>query len=317
MPSSPANPSDPAPPAGSAPLTVRALLTDSSARLEAAGVASPRVDAEFLLAHVLGCSRGVLGLAPDPTPGQAGQFLALVDQRAARVPLQYLLGTAAFRHLEVAVGPGVFVPRPETELLIDLVLRDLSAPAPIAVDLCSGSGALALALAQEAPAATVIAVERAPEALVWLRRNVTRLDPAGRVTVVAADVTDLVADVGTGALAGVAGRVDAVVCNPPYVPEGAGVGTEVGFDPLDAVFAGGDGLRLMPAVIALAAVLLRPGGVVAIEHDESQGESLPALFAAVGGWSAVAGHTDLAGRPRFVTARRSPVPFPEPVPPAG
>lgn len=267
------------------------LISDATAELAAAGVATPRVDAELLLAHVLGIPRSRLLLAAEPGSADADRFAGLVRRRAAREPLQHLTGTAPFRYLELAVGPGVFVPRPETELLVDAVLAHTPG---IVVDLCAGSGALALSIAQEAPGSSVYAVERSPEALTWLRRNA---EGTG-VTVLAGDVRD-------GDLcAELRGTVDVVVSNPPYVPAAIEVDAEVRADPAEAVFAGADGLELVPAVAARAAELLRPGGVVAIEHDDTQSQSVPALLRADGRWADVVDHLDLSQRPRYVTARR-------------
>lgn len=277
-------------------MTARDLLAAATARLDAAGVASPRVDAELLLAHVLGVERGRLVLAGTLSPAAVAEYDALVARRAAREPLQHLTGHAPFRHVDVAVGRGVFVPRPESELLVDAVLDGLHGlTRPVVVDLCSGSGALALALADEVPAARVVAVERPGPALEWLYRNTEH----SAVEVVEADVAD------PNLLSELHATADAVVCNPPYVPGGAEVEPEVWADPDVAVYAGVDGLALMPAVIARAAELLRPGGVAAIEHDDSHGQSVPALLVADGRWRAVAGHRDLAGRPRYVTATRA------------
>jgi release factor glutamine methyltransferase len=220
------------------------------------------------------------------------EFARAVERRAAREPLQYIVGRAAFRYVEVAVGPGVFVPRPETELLVDAVLPAL-APTATVVDLCAGSGALALALAHEVPGARVYAVERSPAALPWLRRNAA----ASGVIVVEGDVAD------PALLPELSGRVDAVVSNPPYVPAGTYVEAEVHADPADAVFAGADGLAVVPAVIARAAALLHPGGVLAIEHDETHAAAVPALLG--DGWRDVADQPDLTGRPRYTTAVRA------------
>jgi release factor glutamine methyltransferase len=259
-------------------------------------VPSPEVDAALLLSHVLGVPRTQLLLAPEPSAEQADVFDLLIARRAAREPLQWIVGTAAFRNIEVAVGPGVFVPRPETELLVDAVLPVLrAAPHPIAVDLCSGSGALALAVADEVPAARVIAVELDGPAAEWLRRNAS----GTRVEVVLGDVVD--ADV----VDDLAGQVDAVVCNPPYVPTGTDVAAEVHFDPEHAVFAGPGGLALLPYVIARAAELLRPGGLLAVEHDDSHGRAVPELLDADGRWREIADHRDLADRPRYATALRN------------
>ena len=284
--------------------TARETLVHAEHLLAAAGVTSPRVDAELLLAHVLGVPRGRLSLVPSATDAELATFSALVSRRSAREPLQYLLGTAAFRQLELSVGPGVFIPRPETELLVDAVLALLSTlPRPLVVDLCAGSGALGLSVHQECPAARVIAIERSPDALGWLRRNATALADDGRYAMVAGDITDpgLVADPGVAPLVGSA---DVVLCNPPYVPCETAVDIEVGHDPPAAVFAGVDGLALMPAVSSLAAKLLRPGGVLAVEHSDGHGAAVVALFLRSGQWVDVVDHVDLAGRDRFVVARR-------------
>ncbi|MEV6926183.1 peptide chain release factor N(5)-glutamine methyltransferase [Dactylosporangium sp. NPDC051485] len=271
------------------------MLATATRTLAAAGVASPRVDAELLAAHALGVPRARLLTASLDRAGAAG-FARLVAGRAARVPLQHLTGHAPFYGLELAVGPGVFVPRFETELMVEWALARLTPQARV-VDLCSGSGAIALAVATRLPTAQVYCVERSEAALAWLRGNVARLAPG--VEVVVGDVAD------DAVLAGLTGTVDMVLCNPPYVPESAPVDVEVAeHDPHEAVFAGADGLDLMPAVARAAARLLRPGGLLAIEHDDTQGGSLPRLLAATGHFGDVEDHRDLAGRPRYTTARR-------------
>ena len=276
--------------------TARVLLTAAAARLRAAGVASSRVDAELLLAHCLGVDRSRLPLVDAVPAGAETRFAAALARRVRREPLQHILGRAPFRHVELAVGPGVFIPRPETELLVDAVLPTLrAADAPVAVDLCAGSGALALAVADEVPGSRGYAVERSAAALHWLRRNTAGTG----VEVVAADVRD------PDLLTGLRATADAVLCNPPYVPAAVPVEPEVRADPAEAVFAGADGLELMPAVLARAAELLRPGGVVAIEHDDTHGESLPHLLAVHGAWRDIIAHRDLAGLARYVTAMRS------------
>jgi len=214
--------------------TARVLLTAAAARLRAAGVASSRVDAELLLAHCLGVDRSRLPLV-DAVPAAAEtRFAAALARRVRREPLQHILGRAPFRHVELAVGPGVFIPRPETELLVDAVLPTLRATgAPVAVDLCAGSGALALAVADEVPGSRGYAVERSAAALHWLRRNTAGTG----VEVVAADVRD------PDLLTGLRATADAVLCNPPYVPAAVPVEPEVRADPAEAVFAGADGLE--------------------------------------------------------------------------
>jgi release factor glutamine methyltransferase len=275
---------------------------------------------------VLAVDRGRLPLVRQVTPEAAARLRALVSRRAARVPLQHLTGEAYFRHLTLTVGPGVFVPRPETESVVGWAIDMLAVttrpagpgpagPAgPLCVDLCAGSGAIALALADEVPGARVHAVEADPAALVWLRRNVAATGLP--VAVHAADVTgapapaDGWADIPVlDALAPWAGAVDAVVSNPPYLPDSdrGNVSPEVGeHDPPWALWGGGgDGLAEPRAVVAAAAALLRPGGLFAMEHADDHGAPARALLTETGDWSDVATHGDLAGRDRFVTARRA------------
>ena len=271
-------------------------LATAVADLSAAGVESPRVDAELLAAHVLGISRGRLLLIDSLRPTELSRFTELVAERARRIPLQHLLGTAAFRHLELQVGDGVFVPRPETELLAGWGIAQ-TAPGSTAVDLCSGTGAIALSVADEARPGRVIAVERSPAALAYLRRNAAAFPG---VEVVEGDVTD------PDLLAELHGDVDVLLCNPPYVPDGTAVPPEVAeHDPAEAVFGGADGLTVLRPVVALAATLLKPGGVVGIEHDDVHGEAVPALLRADGRFVEVTAHLDLSGRPRYTTARRT------------
>jgi release factor glutamine methyltransferase len=270
-------------------------LARATARLAEAGVASPRVDAELLAAHTLGVGRGRLLLIDTLRGDELRRFTGLVEQRARRIPLQHLLGTAAFRHLDLAVGPGVFVPRPETELLAGWGIAR-TAPGDTVVDLCSGTGAIALAVADESAPGRVIAVERSAAALEYLRRNAAQF---GVVEVVCGDVTD------PGLLAQLRGRVDVLLCNPPYVPEGTAVPPEVAeHDPAEAVFGGADGLAVIRPLIALAGALVRAGGVVGIEHDDLHAAAVPDLLRADGNFVEVAAHEDLTGRPRFATARR-------------
>jgi release factor glutamine methyltransferase len=274
----------------------RTLLTVAVETLSAAGVPAARADAEQLLAAALGVPRTRLAAVETVDADTAVRFAQLVARRLAREPLQHLVGTVAFRYVEIAVGPGVFVPRPETELLVDAVLPVLRAsPHPVAVDLCAGSGALALAVADEVPSATVYAVERSPSALHWLRRNCA----GSNVQVVAADVAD------PGLLPQLTDRVDAVLANPPYVASDEDVDPEVRHDPADALFAGPDGLSVLPAVVATARRLLRPGAVLSVEHGDQQGTAITALLSGDDGWRQVVDHRDLAGRPRYVTAERT------------
>ena len=254
------------------------------------------MDAELLLAHVLGIPRTALLTREELPDGAAARFADLLDQRAGRVPLQHLTGRAPFRHLELAVGPGVFVPRPETEQLAGWALERLSALAePVVVDLGSGSGALALAIAQEHPGARVYAVERDPVAIEWTRTNAA----GSTVQVLAGDMTD------GGLLRDLDGAVDVVVSNPPYVPDDALLPQEVvEHDPPLALWGGPDGLDVVRGLLDTAARLLRPGGWLGIEHADQQGVALPALVRAHGAWTDVEDHPDLAGRPRYTTARR-------------
>jgi release factor glutamine methyltransferase len=272
------------------------VLAAAAAELARAGVESPRTDAELIAAHVLEVPRGRLLLIDTLRPDERHRFGTLIAERARRVPLQHLLGTAAFRHLELSVGDGVFIPRPETELLAGWGI-DRTAPGATVVDLCSGTGAIALSVADESAAARVIAVERSPVALSFLRRNAAGFPS---VEVVEGDVTD------PDLLEHLTNQVDLVLCNPPYVPVGTAVPPEVAdHDPAEAVFGGADGLTVIRPVIGLAATLLKPGGLVGIEHDDRHGDAVPALLRSDGRFTAVTAHPDLAGRPRFATARRT------------
>jgi release factor glutamine methyltransferase len=276
---------------------LRLAIMEAERILADAGVASPRVDAELIAAHVLGAERGKLMLTPLVDRQVIEAIGQLVHQRAKRIPLQHLLGWAVMGAVTLEVGPGVFVPRPETELLLEWGLELLAGRQnPVVVDLCTGTGALALAVAAERPDAEVHAVEIDPTALAWARRNME----SSRVRLHAGDVTD--PDLCTE----LDGRVDLVLCNPPYVPVGTVVPPEVGeHDPFKAVFAGTDGLTVIRHVVNLSARLLRPGGGVAIEHDDTHAESVPELLATRKVLTDVKDHDDLAGRPRFATAIRT------------
>jgi release factor glutamine methyltransferase len=284
-------------------VTLRALLDHAVAVLTAARVPSPEADAELLIAHVLGVSRGqVQAQIVTGTPLDAEQRLSvleLVERRAAREPLQHLTGRAAFRSLDLAVGPGVFVPRPETEFVAQLAIDALQAVAggaPRAVDLGTGSGAIALALATEVPHAEVHAVENSPRAFIWARENV-RTVGAPNLRLVFADLADALPDLD--------GALDVVVSNPPYIPVGAiPRDPEVRLhDPEAALYGGLDGLDVVHAVSATARRLLRPGGTLVLEHGELQGADIRALLTA-DGWTAAATTRDLLGRDRATTALR-------------
>ncbi|MEV6659939.1 peptide chain release factor N(5)-glutamine methyltransferase [Nocardia fluminea] len=285
-------------------LRLRPLIVEAAARLAEAGVGSPVPDAENLAAHVLGTERMRLALIPMIEPEIADRYRALIEQRAARIPLQHLTGTAAMGEIDLAVGPGVFVPRPETELLFAWALAYLETlphdHTPIVVDLCTGSGALALAIAHARPDAEVHAVELDPDALTWARRNAdTRIaEGDSPITLYADDVTD------PALLSPLTGRVDLVVANPPYIPESATLDPEVAdHDPHRALFGGPDGLDVIRAMIPNIARLLRADGATGIEHDDTNGGGVAALLAAAD-FSDIAEHADLAGKPRFVVARR-------------
>jgi release factor glutamine methyltransferase len=285
-------------PATTTPGRLRTTIDDAHRRLAAAGVPSPRHDAEELAAFVLGCPRGKLLAAGDLSAGQHTVFAELVSRRESRVPLQHLTGRAPFRYLELAVGPGVFVPRPETESVAGWCIDALAAAAvasPIVVDLCTGSGAIALSIAHEIKGATVHAVEREFEAFRWASRNATGTG----VVVHHADAAD--------ALSELDGIVDLVVGNPPYLPDAHRdlVDPEVrDHDPDAALWGGPDGLVGPRLVEGSARRLLRAGGLVAVEHADHQGGAVAEIFRAAGVWSHVAVRQDLGGRDRFVTARR-------------
>lgn len=275
------------------------LVREAAQRLAAAGVPSPDFDAAELLAHALGTTRPGLALVAEVPEDRARAFEELVRRRAAREPLQHLTGTAAFRHVELAVGPGVFTPRPETELLAGWGVEQAAAVVaegrePVVVDLCTGSGAIALAVATEVPRARVHAVELSEDALAWAARNLAGTGTDLRQ----GDLADAFPDLD--------GTVDVVLCNPPYIPLDAyeSVAPEArDHDPHLALFSGDDGLEAMRVLERTAARLLRPGGVVGAEHADVQGEAAPAVFVAGGRWADVRDHRDLAGRPRYLTAR--------------
>ena len=281
---------------------LRLAVLEAERILTDAGVASPRVDAELLAAHVVGVPRGRLPMVPLVDPPVVEALRLLVSQRADRVPLQHLTGTAALGDLEVAVGPGVFIPRPETEVVLAWGLAALEGvEQPLVVDLCTGSGALALAVAHARPDAQVHAVERDPVALSWARRNADAQVAAGDTPV--ALYTGDVAD--PALLAALEGMAHLVLCNPPYVPAGAVLPPEVALhDPPAAVFAGPDGLAVIPDVVRTGTRLLREGGSIAIEHDDSHSVAVPALLSVRRVLTDVTDHIDLTGRPRFATARR-------------
>lgn len=275
---------------------LRRAIDSAAAQLAEAGIDSARVDAEQLAAHLAGTDRGRLALLAPPPEEFFDRFRDVVAARSQRVPLQHLIGTAAFGPLLLHVGPGVFIPRPETESLLEWAVAQSLPSQPCILDLCTGSGALAIALARHWPAARVIGVDISEEALGYARRNAA----GSAVELVRADVRT------PGLFAELDGRVDLVVANPPYVPDGAELEPEVAqHDPPRAVFGGPDGMAVIPSVAELAARLLRPGGLFAVEHDDSTWASTVEAVAQTRSFDDVVAHNDLAGRPRFVTAQRS------------
>ena len=281
----------------------RTLLTKARKQLGEAGVASPEADAAILLAHVLDTDRNRLFLVDDVSDDDAKTYATLLARRAQREPLQHLTGVAYFRHVELAVGPGVFVPRPETELLAGWAIDQVTGTdRPTVVDLCTGSGAIAKSIADEVSGAQVHAVELSEDAYPWAVRN---LSGTG-VDLRQGDMADAFTDLD--------GTVDVVVCNPPDIPLEAweSVATEArDHDPDLALFSGQDGLDAIRILERRAAELLRPGGVVGFEHADEQGPGgdgggAPAVFSATGRWTDVRDHLDLAGRPRFTTAQLAP-----------
>jgi len=275
-------------------MTLRQVIDAAEAALTEAGVGSPRADAELLAAHVAGIDRGRLAFA-DAGPDFRERYDGLVAKRAKRIPLQHLIGTAAFGPVTVHVGPGVFIPRPETESLLEWAVGQQLSDSPIVVDLCTGSGALALALSRAWPDARVIAVDDSDDALDYARRNTA----GTAVELILADVT------APGLLADLDGQVDLIVANPPYIPDDADLEPEVAeHDPAHALFGGPDGMAVINRIVDHAARLLRDGGLCAIEHDDTTSVRTVEAFTRTGQFVDVTARHDLTGRPRFVTAKR-------------
>ena len=271
--------------------TIRNLLGWAQERI-------PAADARLLLADALGLPLSHLLLAPEPTPVQIDRFAEHVAARHTGTPVQYLTGRAPFRTVEVEVGPGVFIPRPETEVMTGWVLKQLAAitdRTPIVVELCAGSGAISLAIATEHPGAEQYAVELDDLAVEYAARNLAGTGVELRGGDMAAAFPEL------------DGTVDVVIANPPYIPLDvfSTIPAEVrDHEPTLALFSGDDGLDALQVVAGVAARLLRPGGVVAAEHAEVQHESAQQVFVDQGTFDSVRDHVDLNDRPRFVTARR-------------
>ncbi|HMH59387.1 MAG TPA: peptide chain release factor N(5)-glutamine methyltransferase [Galbitalea sp.] len=273
------------------------------ARLETAGVLTPEVDAELLIGHVLELSRGEVQAkaiaGAELRSDQYDELSSMLDRRVAREPLQHITGRAFFRSLTLAVGPGVFVPRPETEQVAQFAIDALKAvpgPVPVGVDLGTGSGAIAFSLATEVPHSQVYAVEVSAEAFEWATRN-RELTGATNAALVLGNLAD--------ALPELDGRVDVVISNPPYIPADA-IPRDVEVqlhDPSVALYGGADGLDVVRQVSATALRLLHPGGTLVLEHGELQGATIADLLRA-DGWIAVSTHRDLLGRDRATTALR-------------
>ncbi len=275
---------------------LRRAIDSAAAQLAEAGIDSARYDAEELAAHLVGAERGRLTLIDAPDDEFFGRYRDIVAARSQRVPLQHLTGTAAFGPVTLRVGPGVFIPRPETEAVLEWATTQPLGPRPVIVDLCTGSGALAVALARHRPAARVVGVDDSDAALAYARHNTQ----GTAVELVGADIT------ATEPLTELDGRVDLVVSNPPYVPDGSAVEAEVAqHDPPHAVFGGADGMAVIAAVVRLAGRWLRPGGLFAVEHDATTSARTVELIQAAGLFEDIEARRDLAGRPRFVTARRA------------
>ena len=288
---------------------VTALIDSATKLLEQAGVSSPQVDAQLLLAHTIGVQRSQLLTADSLTSQQELEFEALVARRANREPLQHLTGVAHFRHISLAVGPGVFIPRPETELLVEAAIAHLkNIPQPrLVADLCAGSGAIALSLALEVPGTTVHAVELSDAAVKWLTRNVSehaaQLEAAGSQVIIHhgnAGDRDLLSEF--------AGKFAAIVSNPPYIPN-AMIPRDPearDHDPAIALFSGDDGLAAARDIVLVAGEALAAGGFFGMEHADVQGESMPNLLNEMTGiWSQVKDNQDYNKLPRFTTALRS------------
>jgi len=281
--------------------SLRRAIDRATARLAEGGIDSARSDAEHLAAHLLGAERGRLVLLDAPAGEFFSRYDAAVAERSRRVPLQHLTGTAAFGPLTLDVGPGVFIPRPETEAMLAWATAQRLPSRPLIIDLCTGSGAVALALARHAAdlglQARVIGVDNSEAALEYARHNAAGMP-----------VELLCADVGEpGLLPELQGQVDLLVANPPYVPDGALVEPEVAeHDPGSAVFGGPDGMAVIEPVVRHAGRLLRPGGLLAVEHDDTTSSRTAETIDRTGLFVDIEARRDLTGRPRFVTARRGP-----------
>lgn len=287
-------------------MRLNSLLADAAQQLAAAGIDTPANDARLIAAHLLGVRpTELLFAAPDEAFGPA--FDAAIARRAAREPLQHITGVAHFGPHTLAVGPGVFIPRPETELLAEWAsstLDDAPVPHPTVIDLGTGSGALAIAIAARHPSARVIAVEASATARGYAERNAE--GNRASIRVLAGDMTD------PDLLAELSGQVDLIVANPPYVPETPDLDPEVYVDPPEAVFSGADGMDAIRGLVPVAARLLKPGGALGIEHDDTTSQAVLDVVAASGQFTDARPLADLTGRARFVTASKLPLCPPPP-----
>jgi release factor glutamine methyltransferase len=274
---------------------LRGAIDSATTLLADAGIDSARYDAEELAAQLAGSERGRLSLIDSPDDTFFDRYHAAIAERSRRVPLQHITGTAAFGPLTLFVGPGVFIPRPETEVMLEWAIAQSLPTAPVIVDVCTGSGALGLALAQRWPTARVIGIDDSDAALEYARRN----SAGTTVELMRADAAE------PDLLTELDGQVDLVVANPPYVPDGVELEPEVAqHDPPRAVFGGPDGMTVINAVIGLAGRWLRPGGWFAVEHDDTTSSLTSELISGTGLFDDVIARSDLTGRPRFVTAHR-------------
>lgn len=286
--------------------SIRSLLVDLEMRFQNSQIESARTDAELIVAHVLGVSRSGLSLLQEITPQMQREIERLCQLRQQRIPLQHLTGEQGFRKLVLKVGAGVFIPRPETELLVESTIRELKdLPSSKILDLCSGSGAIAISLASELSNADVTAVEVSDQAFDFLQTNVSNYQSQinaknSNLEVLNKDVTEITFDKAS---------FDAVVANPPYIPEAmVPKDPEVALhDPKIALYSGSDGLDLIRIIIDIAADLLKPGGWVAIEHSDLQGDAnvgVPGLLKMSEKFESIEDRRDLNGLPRYCVAKR-------------
>ena len=304
--------------------TIRDVLVDAQHRLSNAGIDSASAESADLLAYVLGVPRGRLFMQDSVHEEDRISFERLLAKRLNRIPFQHITGKAAFRRIELEVGPGVFIPRPESELVAEAGIRFLKeCEKPIAVDLCAGSGAITISLAVEVPGTRVVGIELSPDAYLWLEKNVRRFELAPPIEVHQIDATDFTAEV----FARLSGKCDVVTCNPPYIPaDMIPRDPEVSVhEPAMALYGGVDGLDVVRGIAKTAALLLKSGGLLVVEHADVQGPEagemsvvnvlrgaeldaeLATHMAGLPGdllYTAVSDRQDFNQRPRFTVATR-------------